>query len=848
MKKRVRGRAAKVSPKKEAAPAPRAFVSEALEATLRRALEVRALGPSPVLDWAIDRSRRLGSLAGDARRARAGHGAASERLREAILDLGGEVEGEAQATKPEPRGKSARVKGKAKAAPAPAPVDSGWSVDATGAVDHGALLDIAIGAVVSARSPSELRTLIEALRRSVVPAGVLAELGEEARLAVAGQDVPMRFMSGAGLGGGGFGGGGFGGGGLGGGGLGGGFGGGLGGGSGFGGGTGGPGEGGWPDDGGPDDAPNRRKLPRPEWDRIERIINRGRRPGGDYFPPCLRAYLQEVARARSTAPSYRIDAIDDPTACPGSTIKLTGAGFNGTGEVVFTNPMGYDIVVAPKTWSDTVVTVVVPADAVPSPIYLRIPAGEVKVCAMTTIIHRRCERTVKLEGGLPQPVAIIAPDSVTPGSTVTLQWNVNDSTTAMVDVQVVDPSGTVIFNRAGLPCTSAIGTFTAPNVATPTRLVARVTVKSKCGLSQLEEPIWVTVRPRLKIEGLEVTQGVQSFWNDPTPHGNVVTVAEKTTIVRAYISCARDGFASDQLANVTARLRVGGGQWIAPLNSPPAITVGPRASINRGNTNDTLNFRIPAAACKGTLKIELDVVAKDEVGTLAPLQTSISWTWTTRPAKRIRWVPIVDNRPTGTGTAPSDAACRRTVERAFDLLAFPPTDIGTAWLFSYTTSRDFTTLDGIGKLRSDLDDRHDCSAWEAFWEWFDDSCPDDDEAIWIGLTTAWNRGVAKNPENTCIACIFTTTGNAQNDSSAIPRTTPAHELLHCMGFSHVNRACNGTVGSPHYAHPNNGNVTAVPFDPFFGITVTDPAGVQDIMSYGCRVWSSEDTWSRMLAL
>jgi hypothetical protein len=210
----------------------------------------------------------------------------------------------------------------------------------------------------------------------------------------------------------------------------------------------------------------------------------------------------------------------------------------------------------------------------------------------------------------------------------------------------------------------------------------------------------------------------------------------------------------------------------------------------------------------------------------------------------VRYVRIRDNRPAplGTGTLPSDADARFTVLRAFDLLPSPPTDIAPARTATWNTTQDFSQFPGgLGNLLNDLDDEHNCSTWEWLWAWTGATeCPDADNALWLGLTSPFNRGLANRPGNTGLAALYTQAAG----QAAIPRTTPAHELSHNLGFMHVNVSCGGgAIGGPFYGHPNGGNLTDVPFDPFWNQALGGT--VNDFMSYGCTVWTSEDSWNRL---
>jgi hypothetical protein len=435
---------------------------------------------------------------------------------------------------------------------------------------------------------------------------------------------------------------------------------------------------------------------------------------------------------------------------------------------------------------------------------------------------------------------------VEPGVPLTLTWLVNNATTLQVRrtssagpaVNVTNPAGTTI----------SLGAFTENQ---PVDAVYELTATNRCGTVTATVTARLRRIPRLVIEGIEITQGIQTFWRPGAVPNSLATIANKDTIVRVYISTDLGGFMGNQLPNVTGTLLIGG-VTLNPINGitptsaagNPFITVGLRSDIDRTVTDDTLNFRIPAALASGTRSLLVTVRSPAIDGFTPTVTQTMSWTWQNETALRVRYVRIRDNRPAplGTGTLPSDADARFTVLRAFDLLPSPPTDIAPARTATWNTTQDFSQFPGgLGNLLNDLDDEHNCSTWEWLWAWTGATeCPDADNALWLGLTSPFNRGLANRPGNTGLAALYTQAAG----QAAIPRTTPAHELSHNLGFMHVNVSCGGgAIGGPFYGHPNGGNLTDVPFDPFWNQALGGT--VNDFMSYGCTVWTSEDSWNRL---
>ena len=205
---------------------------------------------------------------------------------------------------------------------------------------------------------------------------------------------------------------------------------------------------------------------------------------------------------------------------------------------------------------------------------------------------------------------------------------------------------------------------------------------------------------------------------------------------------------------------------------------------------------------------------------------------------KVRYVRIRDDNPNGTSTRPTSDEALFTITRVFDLLPSAPNDIGAAWAPTLSTDRDLDDDDGLSDLLSDLNDKHNCNLWEWAWEWTGATeCHEADEAIWVGLTKPFNRGLGYRPENTCISAVC-----AVSDGRATSlRTKTAHEMGHNLGFKHVDRC---DAGEPFYDHPNGGVLQDVPFDPFWNEAIDDTAS--DYMTYcGSKRWVSADSWQRL---
>lgn len=600
-----------------------------------------------------------------------------------------------------------------------------------------------------------------------------------------------------------------------------------------------------------------------------------------HFDLCRRLVAAGAAQLGPMPPESTyitgITGIAPATACAGETVTIHGTGFPPTQPANVTVVIG-STVMPVVSWASTAIVIRIPAGTKAGCVAFR---NETLEGERQKVYHRNEDARAQMaEGlaclGLPPPPLESLPyraskapcfgfnyfagtlpeidsflvnglDSlaVQPNTVLTASWQVRNATT--IRIRRSSPNGPFVdvTNPPGNAFT--IGPFTGNQ---PVDAVYELTATNRCGVVTATVDVRLRRIPKLVIEGMEVTQGIQVFWRPGVAWNSLPSIGGKDTIVRVYVSVDMLGFMNDQLPNVTGTLTVGGTK-LTPINGitpttaagNPFITARRRDQIDRTQTNHTLNFRIPAALANGSRTLNARVVAPVVESVTPTAVQFLSWTWTNETALPVRYVRVRDSRPApaGTGTMPTDAQARFTVDRAFDLMPSPPTNIAAAWLPTWATTSNFAAAAGPSGLLAELDDQHDCSAWEWLWAWTGlTDCPDDDHAYWVGVTTPFNRGLAGTPGNTAVACIHLV-ANGQAD---IPRTTPAHEIAHNLGLLHVNRACGAaTVGGPFYTHPNNGNLLDVPFDPFYNVALA--GSVQDFMSYGCTVWTSGDSWTRL---
>ncbi|MEP6691045.1 MAG: hypothetical protein ABJD07_07800 [Gemmatimonadaceae bacterium] len=390
----------------------------------------------------------------------------------------------------------------------------------------------------------------------------------------------------------------------------------------------------------------------------------------------------------------------------------------------------------------------------------------------------------------------------------------------------------------------------------PTETQYELRAVGPCGALSVVVTVRLRKVPILSIEGVEITQAVQSFRDPNSPPNSIPLVAHKDTIVRVYVSCENLGdFMSvgpPGKVAVSGEVRLLGAAL--PLALPPlnagSFQAQPRAATKRLLTDDTLNFRIPAAVASNEMYASMLVTvwASDEVES-PPSGLKVRATagyivpqiiWNKKAPYTVRYVRI----STTTNPAPSDAEAREIVVRGFDLLATPATDIQPARLATWNTSIDITDRDGVEHLLGQIDDQHNCTLSERI-PFFDDDCPDDDGAVWIGVVLATGgpvQGIATRAQihsasrNTCIS-----------DPSKL---VVAHELGHTLKLNHVNPSQNcgyaQDADDDFDSLPNDGLVDANdPFDPHTGKVVPTINPLYDVMSYSCERWISRTNWRRV---
>lgn len=360
------------------------------------------------------------------------------------------------------------------------------------------------------------------------------------------------------------------------------------------------------------------------------------------------------------------------------------------------------------------------------------------------------------------------------------------------------------------------------------------------------------VPPNIVIGGIEQTQATQFFRSrlDPCPDRPGTTgrcpdnaiplVAGKTTVLRAYAgTSASPTKPITELTGVLETRPVGSGSWQVPL-TPFNAPIDPRraTSISRAETDHTLNFRIPAARCHGSLQIRVtafDAGHPGEAGfTSASVLRTLSFT-ETEPLK-IRLVRIrYENEERDFDLDPPSSADFWTTAE-FTLRTYPTAEIQLLEDSVELYDGDFTSFFGSGGAGAQGTTG---AIFDILQELRDLEAPADD-VHYVALIP----GGAANQTGASGWAV-----SRRQIVEVFDGPTMAQEFGHPRGFPGHATTCNGAPNPdpnyPDYEDYPEASIGEFGFDIVTG-DVPDPATHRDFMSYCGPAWVSPYTYEGLL--
>ena len=563
--------------------------------------------------------------------------------------------------------------------------------------------------------------------------------------------------------------------------------------------------------------------------------------------------------------------------CAGDTIIINGHDFgnqqpNGVDLIMTVNDICVPIFVEPNKWTDCSIEVILPQGINSSAVgfvdtgylnYLEVRYQEAiekaNVASRCFLLHMNPIRpnlskcppstsTNMITAGLPiirdfkansQNIVIVEPND-----SIVLSWDVENSDE--ISIEKTSNDGLTFGGSDSIinPCGTSYN-LGSPNHNMPKEYNYRLTAKNFCGTVTKNVIIICSKKPNIEIQNIEITQGIQKIDN------SVKLIKYKQTVIRVFMNHGLNGFWDNEVSGVTGRIKVRTSDgiwtgWFYPINgsgSPPTSTQDASItipdSVNRENTDDTLNFLLPAYLCRHTIniKMEIKVIGFGRPNDILPgfdetidIPESIntSFQFHERSELTIKYIRV------NNGSTPTHEDCTEVIRRSLQRIPTPDYS-NIIELPGVGVQSVSNNGESIKDLLCDFDDQHNCSFIEWVTPWIFD-CPEDDYAIWALITGKFYRGSAADiPSNTYI-----TPRGSGNVTKA------AHELSHCLNQPHIN-VCGASGGDSPRDWPNNGKLIDVPFNIEQNSTVTDDNGndVGDIMTYCDTRWPMPKRWNEL---
>lgn len=563
----------------------------------------------------------------------------------------------------------------------------------------------------------------------------------------------------------------------------------------------------------------------------------------------------------------RIDNLSPTNACPNQQVTINGSWFHPQCRVRFSGGNGTFINAQILSRSLSKLVVRMPPNAVagsvdivnPGPGFMRcgyfvptyIFSNKKDIDGGLTIIHS----LRLLKNG--QAIAYAEP-----GEDVQVHWNVSPHN-ASIKLTILHWNNGVVATQNNLDAAGSFNFSIPGSINVERTYKVKLEVNGSCGNRTEELDIPISIKPTLKIEAVEVTQGIQNFSIANDGPNNVDLISKKGTIVRVFVSSNRSGFNNDQV-NLTGKI-VMGNQRLYPINgatntqvvtsgvNPSSITALPKSQLQRTETDHSLNFFIPCFLARGNKTFEISVWSINENVWEATAQRTMTFQWIPEQRLKVRWFRI---RMTNHGNhflTTNQAEYNFT--RAIDLLPSTTLDLYSAPISAYVSGLDLNDYTDkgvfmkiINNTRKGLINNHGLESSALF-------------AGVIGRTTGIGLGRANRPGKNSWSQVHENT-DGENSGR---RVTTAHELAHNLGFSHVGSQTDGndTPGQQNpnagdINHPNDGFIEDedIAFDCFYNTTIkvrcytnsgNTICGVGDFMSYFRPRRPSVHQWKRLVS-
>jgi hypothetical protein len=568
---------------------------------------------------------------------------------------------------------------------------------------------------------------------------------------------------------------------------------------------------------------------------------------------CLVAAMAEVARIKQSLPRYTIQAFDNPNACAGQPLTITGQNFGSMGQVVFP---GVAQPVNAEVWSNTSIRVIVPIGTAPGKIRLSIFEMHLKRCKKDFDIYRPGDTLPEFTGGVPQIISLWVDsvqgnNSAEPETDVNIWFETSQGGSVTARLIITNTMGAVVFSTPSLPGGAHSITFRTPAAPTgPVDLTVTLRTQGVCEAAERAYTLTITRQPDLRIVEMEVTQGIQRLDN------SVRLAAHRRTLVRLYLtnglfnhlpfSYTTNG---GELPGVTGSVTLWrGSQQLAVVSPTPAVITSRIFfwPYVREALDITLNFWLPVEHLNGPLRLEAHVwLAEPPHGVIVgPHTTDVhSLNLTFQPTNHVRIVRVMLRDDWRKLPAPTDSQFNKALRGASARLPFPDDGFeihlppGSPVL---GTNHDLTTEDGWEFVLEDIDDiaGDTANAWSF---------------AWTGLIAAQEP---QSDKPKLKAYGIGRPGNGEHDYPAMAcqanlPATFAHELVHVFGYGHAGCPATGEdapkyVDSSLPAYIEDYAVdlyTLATFQPGF-------TGAGEIMSYcgGPNRWTSIFLWHKLMDL